>query len=196
MSINYPDHPFWNFSIKIYAGKGVSQACINIQERHQMDVNLLLLSTWYGASGRGLLSSDQLTKVIEITSKWNKEIVCRLRSVRTQLRDGIKDFPMKQTDEIRKAALSMEVECEHIEQLAVAQCLGDHALGPDKLTFGRIEESVDNIYCYFSLKKVYPTDDDLNDLSVILMSAYPSENENNVREVLTKSRFNFNENLL
>ena len=196
MSIEYPDHPFWNFSIKIYAGEGFSNACINIQERHQMDVNLLLLGTWYGASGRGCLSTDQLKKVIEITSIWNKEIVCSLRPVRTRLKDSMDGFPINQTEAMRKALLAMEVECEHIEQLAVARCLGDKALGPDNFTSGRIEDSVDNVFCYFNVKKVRPTEDDLDDLSIILMSAYPNKNENIVREILIRSRFNHNENLL
>lgn len=186
MSTEYPDHPFWNFSIKVYAGKGVSHACINIQERHHMDVNLLLLGTWYGASGRGRLSYNQLNKVIEITSKWNKEIVCNLRSVRTRLKDRVEGFPMNQTEAIRKAVLSMEVECEHIEQLAIAKCLGDKALGSDNLTAGSIEDSVDNILCYFHIKKVCPTDFDLNDLSIILKSAYPKKNENSIKETLIR----------
>ena len=45
-------HPFWNFSLELYAGDGVAEACLDLQERRGCDVNILLFCCWLGASGR------------------------------------------------------------------------------------------------------------------------------------------------
>src|SRR5471030_292758 len=41
-------HPFWNFSLEIYAAEGVSGACLDLQERRGCDVNILLFCCWLG----------------------------------------------------------------------------------------------------------------------------------------------------
>ena len=53
-------HPFWNFSLEIYAAEGVSEACLDLQERRGCDVNILLFCCWLGASGRPTLTADRL----------------------------------------------------------------------------------------------------------------------------------------
>ena len=131
MPVEYPEHPFWKFSLKIYGGEGVSRACINIQDRHEMDVNLLLLGTWFGASGRGRLSKSQLDAAIGVSRQWNREIVCNLRSIRERLKDGFEGFSANHTDGMRKAVLALEIECEQIEHFALAGALGAAADGPD-----------------------------------------------------------------
>ncbi len=34
-------HPFWNFSLEVYGGEGVARACLELQDRRGVDVNLL-----------------------------------------------------------------------------------------------------------------------------------------------------------
>jgi uncharacterized protein (TIGR02444 family) len=34
-------HPFWNFSLELYGGDGVAEACLDLQERRRCDVNIL-----------------------------------------------------------------------------------------------------------------------------------------------------------
>ena len=53
-------HPFWNFSLELYAGEGVAEACLDLQERRGCDVNILLFCCWLGASGRPTLTADRL----------------------------------------------------------------------------------------------------------------------------------------
>ena len=54
----FEDHPFWDFSLHTYSAEGVGEACIALQERRGVDVNLILFCAWNGASGRGVLSTD------------------------------------------------------------------------------------------------------------------------------------------
>ena len=43
-----PDSPFWNFSLRLYARAGVPDACLALQARHGIDVNLLFCCLWLG----------------------------------------------------------------------------------------------------------------------------------------------------
>lgn len=45
-----PENPFWRFSCAVYAAPGVAQACLELQDTHGADVNLLLLAAWLGAA--------------------------------------------------------------------------------------------------------------------------------------------------
>ena len=51
----FPDHPFWDYSLDVYMQDKVGAACIDLQERYQLDVNVLLFCLWFGASDRGRL---------------------------------------------------------------------------------------------------------------------------------------------
>ncbi|HEY9550471.1 MAG TPA: TIGR02444 family protein, partial [Kiloniellaceae bacterium] len=46
--------PFWQFSGAVYARRGVAEACLALQQRHGLDVNLLLFCAWAGSNGRRL----------------------------------------------------------------------------------------------------------------------------------------------
>jgi len=71
-------HPFWNFSLEIYAGEGVAEACLDLQARRGCDVNILLFCCWLGASGRPTLTAERLGAILKVSDVWQAEIV-RLR---------------------------------------------------------------------------------------------------------------------
>src|SRR6476646_4741300 len=80
-------HPFWNFSLEIYSGAGVAEACLDLQDRRGCDVNVLLFCCWLGASGRPPLTADRLRAILKVSDVWQAEIVRPLRQVRQLLKD-------------------------------------------------------------------------------------------------------------
>ena len=182
MSIDYPENRFWEYSLKVYGGEGVSKAFINIQDRHEMDVNLLLLSIWVGGTGRGTLSLSQFSQLIEVSQLWNREIVCKLRAVRDRLKDPFQGFSEPHTEEMRKSVLGLEIECERIEHLALSSVLGDIALGPDQPDSGSVKQVITNISNYFTAKNCVVNESDLEDFLVILAAAYPLATRHEIRE--------------
>src|SRR5258708_19878683 len=90
-------HPFWNFSLEIYAGEGVAEACRDLQERRGCDVNILLFCCWLGASGRPTLRAERLRSILEVSDVWQAEIVRPLRQVRRLLKDRPRSEPLPQT---------------------------------------------------------------------------------------------------
>ena len=80
-------HPFWNFSLELYAGEGVAEACLDLQDRRGCDVNVLLFCCWLGASGRPTLTAERLRAILKVSDVWQSEIVRPLRQVRRLLKD-------------------------------------------------------------------------------------------------------------
>src|SRR5438067_1685583 len=53
-----PAADFWRFSLSLYGLSGVAEACLDLQDRRGLDVNLLLFCCWRARSGIGLEAAD------------------------------------------------------------------------------------------------------------------------------------------
>jgi uncharacterized protein (TIGR02444 family) len=114
-------HPFWNFSLEIYAAEGVSEACLDLQERRGCDVNILLFCCWLGASGRPTLTADRLRALLKACAPWQDEVVKPLRAVRRLLKDRPWNEALPETvDATRRRVSDAELAAEHAEQLQLA----------------------------------------------------------------------------
>ena len=119
-AFRFENFPFWDFSLRVYGSDRVPAACIALQERRGIDVNLLLFCAWIGESGRGVLAESDLEATLATTLAWNRDIVCALRVVRNRLKGGILPIPTERSDVLRKMILEIEVKSEHVEQIALA----------------------------------------------------------------------------
>ncbi len=111
------------FALDIYRADGVSSACLLLQARANLDVNLVLFAAFFGAQGR-TLTSRQLALVGERIEAWHTEVVRPLRAVRQRLKTGPAPAPDERTAALRSAAQKLEIEAELIE-LAELDALGD-----------------------------------------------------------------------
>jgi uncharacterized protein (TIGR02444 family) len=116
-------HPFWNFSLEVYSGEGVARSCIELQDRHGLDVNVLLFCCWIGASGRGRLQADELKRLAGKVTNWQREIVMPLRAARRRLAAGenLPVAPDEAAGILRRRVADAEIEAEHVEQLLLAE---------------------------------------------------------------------------
>src|SRR5258707_781969 len=73
--------PFWRFSLRFYRMKGVGEACITLQERSGVDVNLLLYLLWQ-ASQRREFAADDVAALEKQIAPWRAAAVIPLRMVR------------------------------------------------------------------------------------------------------------------
>lgn len=112
-----PDrHPFWQFSLRVYARPEVAAACLDLQERRGADVNVLLLTVWLASEGRALEAAT-LDRVLALSRQWQAEVVGPVRAARRAaktLAPGL--YPQL------KAA---ELACEQAEQMALAALVAD-----------------------------------------------------------------------
>ena len=59
--LGLPKSVFWDFSLAVYGKPGFPQAAIALQDRHGLNVNMLLFCLWAGANGRLLAGEETET---------------------------------------------------------------------------------------------------------------------------------------
>lgn len=106
---------FWDFSIRFYALPGVAAACIELQDRHGADVNVLLYVLFLAARGR-TVTRDDLARIDAAVAGWRREVVVPLRSVRRSLRDPIGGSNPDRAQSLRTEVKRIELEAERIQQ--------------------------------------------------------------------------------
>lgn len=109
---------FWDFSIELYGRPGVAEACLQLQDSHGIDVNLLLYCFWYGDC---LGSFDQLLleELVKFSLTWNQGIVRPLREVRRWMKNQTQLVSANQVSQfrsLRERIKSEELSAEKIQQ--------------------------------------------------------------------------------
>ena len=127
--MDFPDHPFWDFSLRVYGRDGVGAACIHLQENHGIDVNVMLFCLWLGETGRGVLDAEELAAMKAATERWHQEVVKSLRGLRRILKDGFPDVFQGLRESLRGKVQAAEIDAEHLQQLLLAASVDRPAPG-------------------------------------------------------------------
>ncbi len=110
--------PLWRFSLAVYRSPGVQEECLALQERHGVDVNLLMLCAYAGAVEGAVLSASDVADALEASGAWHGNVVKALRQVRRTLKPwGAGQGTFAQVVEaLRTKVKGAELEAEQIEQ--------------------------------------------------------------------------------
>jgi uncharacterized protein (TIGR02444 family) len=166
-------HPFWNFSLEIYAAEGVAEACLDLQERRGCDVNILLFCCWLGASGRPTLTADRLRAILKVSTPWQDEVVRPLRAVRRLLKDRPWNQALPETvDATRRRVADAELAAEHAEQLKLAS-LHSPAADRDRPPEKRLRAAIGNLGVYAVCLGVVPDAADRKAVAALMRAAFP-----------------------
>ncbi|MDH5557199.1 MAG: TIGR02444 family protein [Alphaproteobacteria bacterium] len=153
----FPPHPFWNWSLDVYGRPGVSEILLDLQDRHGLDVNLLLFACWIGATGRGRLGGGEWARLIGGTAGWRAEIVEPLRAVRRHLK-GRENVPGAMA--LREKVKASELEAEYCEQMMIVDLAGDRTVR-DIPASDRAADAVANLEsCFAAAAGAPPSDGD------------------------------------
>lgn len=120
--MEWPDNPFWDFSLWVYGNEDVPPICLRIQESHAADINLLLYCAWMGTRGYRLGEVD-LASIVAAVDSWHREVVVTLRNLRTRLKFDTLGAPRALVDKIRGEFKLMELNAEHCEQIMLSGAL-------------------------------------------------------------------------
>lgn len=112
------NNPFWTWSVKAYALPGVRQACLSMQDRHGLNVNIILWICWLSQQGRNPL--PVLDEAIKDIARWNSDMTQPIRNIR-QAADR------NTQPSLYQKLLDAELEAEKVEQSR----LYDHSAGAD-----------------------------------------------------------------
>jgi uncharacterized protein (TIGR02444 family) len=128
--MDWPADAFWDYSTELYRRPGVEAACLDLQRRHGLDVNLVLLCCWQASRG-GRLDRALLSRAGEVVASWQAEVVQPLRALRQRLKVRLADPEPGSVVElwpglasaIRPQVLALEIEGEHLSQLGLSRAL-------------------------------------------------------------------------
>ena len=101
---------FWDFSVRTYRKAGVAGACLALQDRHGLDVNVLLYCCWFGCT-RGVLDEPLWDRVLAFSEPWAENVVRPLRGVRTWM----KHTGCAQPDVSNEECMTLREEIKRIE---------------------------------------------------------------------------------
>jgi uncharacterized protein (TIGR02444 family) len=109
---------FWSFSLTVYSKPDVQKECLDLQDRHAIDVNLLLFCAFAGAVHGAVLPDDALKQAAGLVGEWHKKIVTNLREVRRALKPFATDFSSAAPAAValRNSVKAIELEAERLEQ--------------------------------------------------------------------------------
>src|SRR5262249_36933398 len=114
------DEAFWRFSLAFYTRPGVAAALIRLQDRAEMDVNLLLFAVWCGAVHGHRLSATELRQAGAAGAALRREVVQPLRDLRRRLKSQ-SDGAMQA---LRRRVAALELAAERAAQTRLAATPG------------------------------------------------------------------------
>jgi uncharacterized protein (TIGR02444 family) len=171
--MDFPDHPFWDFSLQVYGRDGVGAACIHLQEHHGIDVNVMLFCLWLGETGRGVLDPEECASMRAATDRWHVDVVKALRGVRRILKDGFPDVPHGLRESLRGEVQAAEIDSEHLQQLLLAASVDRTVAGGALTVEDRAGDATSNFDLYLDTLGVVFEPADSVHFAHILGQAFP-----------------------
>ncbi len=107
--------PFWRFSLRIYGTPDVPAACLTLQDRSGVDVNVLLFGLFAASQNRRLASAD-MDAIMAAIDPWRLNAVVPLRGVRRFLKDTPAGFEAQDIPALRQRVKMMELDAERLQQ--------------------------------------------------------------------------------
>ncbi len=111
---------FWNFSLRFYQLPGVAESCLDLQDRHGVDVNLLLFALWAASNGHQL-DAATIAAADRVAAQWRDAVTQPLRSARRALKTGPEGFDDMEVAALRAQVMAAELESERLQQGAMAR---------------------------------------------------------------------------
>jgi uncharacterized protein (TIGR02444 family) len=109
------DSPFWRFSIAFYREPGVADACIELQDRAGVDVNVLLFLLWSATLGRALAPAA-VADLDRRIGAWRDATVIPLRALRRALKSPPPVVEAGAAEAFRTRIKAAELEAERLQQ--------------------------------------------------------------------------------
>ena len=138
-SVPCDDHPsLWNFSLTQYARPGVADACLQLQDGHGVNVNLLLWCVWLERRGLAL-DKVRLRKAQKRIHAWDEHYVIPLRHLRRRMKVefGSADAGIEQLrSQIKQAELLAEKQLQIWLEAEVQTWSGETTASPSSLAAG------------------------------------------------------------
>ncbi len=171
-------NPFWEFSLRLWRRPGVASACVRLQDRLGIDVNLLLYGCWSAACGAPELRRRAWLRLHALTRSWQSGVVAPLRGVRQRLDRGFESLPADSVDALRRRVAAIELAAERCEQsILYRHAVRLHGRGRKAATRATRPErravARANLIAYLAAQARAPSKTDWRRAEVILDACFP-----------------------
>lgn len=118
-------NPLWEFMIWAYKEPGVEKACLALQTKHNIDVNILLFCLWLAHRSVGSSNlARYLAGALKLSRDWQRNLVEPLRTCRNNMKDFIENSDMVgpqrvAASELRERVKACEQDMEQLQTLAL-----------------------------------------------------------------------------
>jgi len=178
----------WSFSVHTYGKPGVADACLALQDRYGLDVNVLLYCCWFGRT-RGVVDEPLWDRVLAFSGSWAENVVRPLRAVRTWMKHAGCTEPGISNDtcmELREEIKRIELKAEQIQENTLEELAGNSPLKPLD-TASQITCSILNLCNYLRRCRVEPDPASHADLACIVTGAISGATLDAVTESIDKT---------
>src|SRR3954463_839912 len=111
MSAAAGTNPLWEYVTWAYAQAGVDKACLALQNRLGVDINIVLFCAWLAYRGTGSNSlAKYLGSALKLSRDWQRNLVEPLRLCRTNLKNLLENSPMVGADRTATSSLHERVK--------------------------------------------------------------------------------------
>jgi uncharacterized protein (TIGR02444 family) len=176
----YAARGLWDFSLAVYDRPGVAAACLALQDRHGLDVNLLLFCCWASSMERAL-DPATLAAAEAAVSTWRNQVVRPMRALRRRLKREVEGFPAGEVEALRGRLLEAELEAERLEQGRIEGFLPAPAATAETGPALALRA----LRLYFRLQGVDPDDVDDRDCLALLTGTFPEASPQSLSAVFS-----------
>ena len=172
-TLSFPDNPFWDFTIRVYAESGVAEVCLELQNRLGADINIVLYCLWVAQQGRGRFNRPQLSEFLDRVATWRNDVILPLRTLRNRLKEGIGSVPTDHSEIVRSTVKRAELDAEHTEQLFLASLMPKSS-SPNIPQEEAAMHAAENLAQYFTLLEVKSSERERAGVRSLLSAVFPT----------------------
>jgi len=172
--MDYPNSEFWNYSTQVWTLPGIEPTCLELQNEHLANVNLLLYCCWVGDKSL-CINDDDLQVLLDTTQPW-QTIIKPLRNSRKMMQQNLIAMPASMIKQTISNISEMELNAEHMEQMALEKALNLEQIAPCTEP-SNIECSLLNLSTYLQSLESISSTEQLMPLIIQLLNAIYQDEE-------------------
>ncbi len=119
--MKFPKSEFWNYSTQIWSLPNIESGCLELQNHHNININILLYCCWAGENNL-TLNEDNIQTLLKSAKPW-QDIIEPLRKSRKVMQDSLIAIPADKRSQTVANISEMEINTEHMAQLALEKAL-------------------------------------------------------------------------
>lgn len=171
--MDFPNSELWNYSTQIWTLPEVELICLEMQNDYDININILLYCSWVGDK-KLLLNDDDMQTLLDTVQPW-QIIIKPLRDSRKMMQQQLIAMPANMVDQTVANISEMELNAEHMTQLAMEKALKLESISPAS-DQDNIECSLNNIKTYLNaLEEVSSINDVIPQISKLLTAVHQDE---------------------